>query len=108
METLDVSILEVNLNPIVKGAKTTEYRTMSDYWMRKLVDVSKYGDGLDIVELRMAIAKDTDVPYRPYKVIRFHCGDRTFEKRIKEIRAYPCHEWFAIKLAPMETQGAGT
>lgn len=33
-----------------------------------------------------------------YLMRRFHCGGGTFERRIVEIKAYTCHDWFAIKL----------
>ncbi len=97
-ETLNVAIMAQFLDQIIKGAKDTEYRAMSDYWMRKLVDVGKYGEGLDEAELRDAITKDKEVAFRPYKKIRFHCGERKLEKEIKGIRVYPSHGWFAIKL----------
>lgn len=95
--TLDVRVFQVFFDQIEKGVKTTEYREMSDYWMHRLVDTSKYGD-LGEAELRDAISKDPDPPYRPFSVIRFHCGGRTLERRITGIRTYPCHDWFAIKL----------
>lgn len=97
-QILNVAIMQQFLDQIIKGTKTTEYRTMSDYWMRRLVDVSKYGEGLDEVELREAITKDKNIKYQPFSSIRFHCGQRRLTKKIKEIRAYPCHNWFAIKL----------
>ena len=103
---LDVRVFQVYFDQIARGAKTTEYRTMSDYWMRRLVDTSKYGRGLTEAQLRAAIAKDPDPPYRPFSRIRFHCGKDTLERAVVSIRAYPCHEWFAIRLAPVERQPA--
>ena len=97
-QVLDVAIMRQFLDQIVKGTKNTEYRTMSDYWMRRLVDVSKYGEGLDEVELREAITKDKNIKYQSFTAICFHCGQRKLTKKIKEIRVYPCHNWFAIKL----------
>ena len=32
------------------------------------------------------------------------CGRRSLLMRVVSIRAYPSHEWFAIKLAPVKEQ----
>lgn len=96
-----MSIYKEYLDQIVKGAKTTEYRVMSDYWMRRLVDTSKYGEQ-DEEQLRKLIASDSDVPYRHFDKIRFHCGQRVVTCAIRDIRAFPCHSWFAIRLGEVE------
>ena len=97
-ETLDLRVFQQFFDQIAKGVKTTEYRVMSEYWMKRLADTSKYGD-LDEAALRKAMAADTDISWKPWRFARFHCGKRSLTKRIISIRAYPSHEWFAIKLA---------
>lgn len=103
--TLDVSILKENLDQIVKGAKTTEYREMTPYWMERLVDTSKYG-ARDEESLRNLIAGDPDAPYRNFGVIRFHCGERSVSCEVRNIRAFPCHSFFAIRLGKIIDEGA--
>lgn len=97
-KVLFLRVFKQFFDQIAKGAKTTEYRVMSDYWMRKLVDVSKYGDISDEQELRTAITKDQDIKWKPWTSARFFCGDRSIEKKITGIRVYSGHDWFAIKL----------
>lgn len=97
-EILDLRVFQQFYDQIAKGVKTTEYRVMSEYWMKRLADTSKYGD-LDEAALRKAMAADADISWKPWRLARFHCGKRSLTKRIVSIRAYPSHEWFAIKLA---------
>lgn len=100
-KTLDLRVFQQFFDQIAKGVKTTEYRVMSDYWMRRLADTSKYGD-LDEAALRKAMAADAAIVWKPWRYARFHCGKRSLLMRIVSIRAYPSHEWFAIKLAPVK------
>jgi len=96
---LNVRIYKQYFDAILKGVKTTEYRTMSDYWMRKLVDVSKYGKDITTEQdLRTAIQDDAKPTFRDYDRIRFFCGKQTATYKIVCIRVYPHHDWFAIKL----------
>lgn len=90
---------------IASGAKTTEYREMSPYWMRRLVDTSKYA-AADEQELRDAICRDPEVPWRGWGTVVFHCGARTLERRVASMAVYPGYRWFAIRLAPMAAGGA--
>ena len=40
-----------------------------------------------------------------YWLRRFHSGCGTLERRIAEIKANPCHDWFAIKLRKGDAAG---
>ena len=41
MRILDLSVYEVHLDNIETGAKTIEFREMTDYWIERLVDMAK-------------------------------------------------------------------
>lgn len=101
---LHVRVFERFFDAIAGGVKTTEYREMSAYWMRRLVDTSKYA-AADEQELRDAIRRDPDVPWRGWETIVFHCGARTLERRVASIAVFPGYRWFAIRLAPVAAGG---
>lgn len=95
---LNVAIKEVYLNQILKGAKTTEYRDMSDYWIEKLVDKAFY-PGMDNSEIRESLTSgQRPLKWNKYKTITFHCGPKTAVYRIEDIKVYDHHTTFAIKL----------
>ncbi len=94
---LDLSVKEPFLDAIIRGAKRTEYREMSKYWIERLVDVSKYNES-DIEKLCIAIYSDAEPTWIHYDQIRFHCGDRTATYELKDIACYPHHRVFALHL----------
>lgn len=97
---LHLRVYEQFFNAIASGAKTTEYREMTAYWMGRLVDTSKYAGVDDEQGLRDAICRDPDVPWRGWGSVVFHCGGRTLERRIASIAVFPGYRWFAIRLVP--------
>ncbi|MCR5697756.1 MAG: hypothetical protein K6G73_12355 [Marinilabiliaceae bacterium] len=94
---LDLSVKEPFFDSIVRGAKKIEYREMSEYWIKKLVDTDKYKTK-DIEQLRMAIYSDIEPKFIHYDNIRFHCGERQITCKLKDIRTYPHHRCFAIHI----------
>ena len=68
---------------IESGEKKEEYRTQSDYWIKRLVDGEYYGsDGLD--------------RYKPFENVCFHLGytNTTMTFRIAHIyQGYGVTEW---------------
>ncbi len=83
---------------IARGAKKIEYRQMSDYWVKKLVDVEKYA-GKDVTEIKNGIVSGKLQPHwRGWTHIRFKCGSSYLLCEIKGIGVYRGHEMFCIKL----------
>ena len=103
MKTLHLSIKKPYFDAIRRGAKTTEYRTMSDYWMRKIVDLSEYkGKTLDEIREGLVMGK-LKLHYIPYDTLIFHCQNLTYEIGMKKVEVYRGHETFAIKLSEAYT-----
>ena len=96
-KVLHCSIKEQFLNAIIRGAKRTEYRDMSEYWIKRLVDTSKYNT-TDIEKLCIAICSDPSPKWLHYDQIRFHCANRTASYQIKKIVCYKHYRCFAIHL----------
>lgn len=84
---------------ILKGAKTVEYRDMSEYWTKKLVDVESY-KGKDVEEIIEGIQSgDLKLRPRPIKTMTFYCErKKKAVYKVTDIRAYKGHKLFAIGL----------
>lgn len=95
---LHAAIKKQYLDMILTGAKKTEYRDMSEYWGKKILDLSKYGTE-DVNEAINDIYTGKKPVYaKPYDTIVFHCDKQVVRYQIKEIKAYDRHKLFAIQL----------
>lgn len=105
---LNCSIKQQYLDMIVKGAKKVEYREMSDYWVKKICDMSAYSDkyGEDVQELKQALEKgEVKLETKDYDRIRFWCAGQVLTYEIKDIRIYDGHKLFAISLGKQVSKG---
>ena len=95
---VNASIKKVYLNMILKGTKTTEYRDMSEYWTKKLVEVESYKgktvqeviDGLQQGKLKLKP--------RAIDTITFFCEGTRTRYKVLGITTYVGHKLFAIRL----------
>lgn len=100
--TIDLRLKKVYFESIRRGTKTVEYRDFSnDYYIRKFVDMSKY-PGKDEGEIRDMLVKGGKLHVRDVTHLRFHCQDKAMTVRVLEIRSYPGHTTFAIRLGKVE------
>lgn len=98
MRILDAALKSIWYDAILKGTKKTEYRDMTEYWINKLLDTSKY-EGKTIDDIKDGLSKGTLKLYpRGWTHVRFHCKERTMVWTIEEIKTYDTHTTFAIKL----------
>lgn len=95
---LNCRIKKQYLDMITKGAKTTEYREMSEYWVRKIVDTDSYGskDINDLID--DLINGKTKLKTRDITEICFWCNDQHPVYKVEDISIYRGHKLFAIKL----------
>lgn len=97
MKAINMSIKKVYLDAIRSGAKKTEYRDMSDYWIGKLLDLSKYNKPAE--EVREGLYKGTlEIYPKGWTHIHFWCDKEQLIVEIKDIKTYPNHKTFAISL----------
>lgn len=96
---VNASIKKQYLDMILKGAKTTEYREMTDYWTKKLVDVESY-KGKDVDEVIEGLQTGKlELKPRAIKQITFYCEKKkSAVYKVTGIRAYKGHKLFAIGL----------
>ena len=96
---VNASIKKQYLDMILKGAKTTEYREMTDYWTKKLVDIESY-KGRDVEEIIEGLQSgELELRPRPIKQISFYCERKLGAVyKVTDIRAYKGHKLFAIGL----------
>lgn len=98
MKVIDMALKAVYFDSINRGVKKTEYRDMSnDYYIKKLVDLSKYPN-MTIDEIRNALIKGAKLHWIKYDAILFHNNNRKLLVEIKDIVVYDHHPTFAIKL----------
>lgn len=83
---------------IVSGAKKTEYRDMSEYWVNKILDMSKYNGKTAQEVISDLYAGKVKLYTKPYTTIVFHCDKQVERYRIREINTYRGHKMFAIQL----------
>lgn len=98
---LNCSIKQQYLDMIVKGAKKVEYREMSDYWVKKICDMSAYGEKYqnDLQELKQDLEKGVvELKTKDYDRIRFWCAGQVLTYEITRIEIYDGHKFFAIGL----------
>lgn len=111
-ENLNFSVYEVYFNAIENGSKTTEYRDMTnDYWMKKLVDLSRYPNK-SIDEIRDLLARGKVELYPiEYKTCTFWTnrkGKRVSLKiQWKGTYVYKGHTTFAIRLGDLLVDSNG-
>lgn len=97
MNTLHVAIKQQYLDLIKTGAKTTEYRDMTAYWVGKLCEVPA---GKTADQHRSDILTGKATPrFKPYTHITFHCGPDSLTLPITTIRTYRTRPYFAIGLS---------
>lgn len=96
---INASIKKQYLEQIIKGAKTTEYREMTEYWTQKLVDVESY-KGKDVAEIIEGLQTGKlELHPRPIKQMTFYCERKKGAiYKVTDIRAYKGHKLFAIGL----------
>lgn len=83
---------------IARGTKTTEYRQMSDYWIKRLLVEEKY-NGMTPQEIRDGLVMGKLKPYwEDWTHIRFKCGNNYLLCEIKGFAIYRGHDIFCIKL----------
>lgn len=98
MKTLYVTVYQQFFDQIARGVKKTEYRQMSEYWVKRLVDVSQY-NGMDLQSIRIGLLNGKIEPHwNDYTHIRFKCGKNYLLCEIKGINVYRGHDIFCIKL----------
>lgn len=98
MKVLNLTLYRIYFDQIQRGIKNTEYRDMSDYWVGKLIDTTKYNIK-DIAELKNKLINGEVKPvFVPYTHVRFKNGNNFMLVKIKEIVIYRGHTIFAIKL----------
>lgn len=98
MKTIYATLYQQYFDQVARGTKKTEYRTMSDYWIRRLVDVDKYSTN-NLSEIKNGIVSGK-LPqhYKDWTHIRFKCGNSYLLCEIKGINVYRGHDIFCIKL----------
>lgn len=99
MKILNASLHLIWYNAIRKGTKTTEYRDMKEYWLKKLLKIEKYGNK-SLQEIKEGIVSgDLPLHLQGWEAVRFHHGqDEPITYKIEEIKVYENHPTFAIKL----------
>ena len=98
MATIRMAIKPKYLDQILRGVKTTEYRSISTYWVSKLVDTTRYS-GMDNDSIRQAIITGKRELYpRKYDSITFFDGKRIVVVQMLDTKIYRGHEYFAIAL----------
>lgn len=98
MKTLYLTVYRIYFEEIRRGVKTTEYRDMSEYWVSRLIDTSKYG-GKDLDQIREGLIQGKLKPYFvDWQKVRFKCGNNYLFADIDRIEVYKGHSVFAIKL----------
>ena len=96
-KNLNCSVYQVYFDAINRGAKTTEYRDIKDYWIDKLVDKSHY-EGMTNQEIKDALRQGAKLHWVKYDTITFWNNGRHITKEIKDIVVQDHHTTFAIKL----------
>lgn len=103
---LDMALKMPFFEPICLGAKKWEYRSMTDYWAEKLLDIDKYG-GKNVYEVIDGLMHGTlEVIPRDWTHILFHQsgGTRTLLVEMGEIKVYKGHRSFCIALGNVVEQ----
>lgn len=96
MKAVHAAIKTQYLNMIRSGAKDTEFRDFSEYWINKLCVVP---EGADMQQYRSDLINGKVKPtFKPYTHITFHCQGETLTLPITDIRVYKGHTLFAIGL----------
>ena len=86
------------LDMILRGAKKTEYRDMSEYWTRKLVDTESY-KGKDVNDIIQELQSgELKLNKRPITQITFWCNEQNVIYKVLDIIVYKGHKIYAIKL----------
>ena len=100
METIELALKPVYLEAIRMGAKTTEFRKCDEYYVQKLVDMSKYPnmDARDIMDG----LHDGTLELFPKDIgeILFHesGSGRQLRVKVRYVRFYRGHHNFCIGL----------
>lgn len=105
METIQLALKPIYLEAIRIGAKPTEFRTLDEYYVRKLVDVSKY-PGKSEREIADGLHDGTlELFPRNIGEILFHESGTGQELRVevKYIKVYRGHHNFCIGLGKVLT-----
>lgn len=99
MKVLNAALKRVWFEAVRVGAKKIEYRDMTEYWMRKLVDLKAYPSDLTETNIKDGIVSG-DLPLHPikYDVICFHCQGDEVTLKWEGLDVYTGHRWFCIKL----------
>lgn len=102
MKTIYATLYQQYFDQVARGTKTTEYRQMSDYWIKRLLDVDKYNTK-DLSEIKNGIVSGKLQPHwRDWTHIRFKCGKSYLLCEIKGISTYRGHDIFCIKLGKVK------
>jgi len=95
---INASIKQQYLDLILRGAKTTEYRDMSEYWTKKLVDLDQY-KGKDVQNVIEGLQTGKLLLHRkPITQITFWCNNNKVAYKVLDIVIYKGHKIYAIKL----------
>ena len=98
MDNVNAAIKKVYLDLIKKGTKVVEYRDMSEYWTKKLVDVESY-KGLTVQEVIDGLQQGKlKLKPRAIDTITFFCEGTRTQYRVLSINTYVGHKLFAIRL----------
>lgn len=98
MSSIRFTVYKQYFDAIKNGSKKTEYREIKPYWIKKLVDMSKYPNMTE-EEIKDAIVNKGATFYpRTYDECLFFCGKESLKIQFKGINVYKGYSIFAIKL----------
>lgn len=103
---LDMALKPVYLEATRTGAKKVEFRTSTDYWVKKLVDIESYG-GLSVREVFNGLHDgELELKPRDWTHILFHesGSNVTLLVELKSIKFYRGHHGFCIHLGEVVKQ----
>lgn len=102
MKIIYATLYRQYFDQVARGTKKTEYREMSDYWINRLIDISKYNTS-DISAIKNGLVQGSLQPYwRDWTHIRFKCGNSYLLCEVKGINIYRGHDIFCIKLGKVQ------
>lgn len=96
-KNINASLKTVYYESINRGTKRVEYREMSQYWIERLVDMSKY-PGKTWEEVRDILRKGGTLHAQKYDTITFFNNGRHMTMKVEGIDIRDHHTSFGIRL----------
>lgn len=97
MKNINLALKTPYYDAIRRGAKTTEYRDMTPYYVGLFVDKTKYPNKSDEEIINLLHKGETLYPQK-IDTITFFNQQRSMVVKVKGITTLPHHTTFAIKL----------